>query len=80
MNNILEIFTDLGSKYFLNFIKKCLEKDITKRISIDEALEDYWIKGANIIMNEKEKLYNADSFLINLIMDSFYEFNNYIKY
>ena len=81
MNNNLEINNEDWeySQYFIDFIKKCLEKDITKRINIDEALENYWIKGANILMNEKEKLFNADAFLINLLMDSFYEFNYYIK-
>jgi len=81
MNNKLEINDEYGeySQYFINFVKKILEKDITKRINIDEALEDYWIKGADILINEKEKLFNADSFLINLLMDNFYEFNNYIK-
>ena len=81
MNNNLEINDEdeYYSQYFTIFIKKLLEKDITKRINIDEALEDYWIKGAYILMNEKEKLFNANSFLINLFMDSFYEFNFYMK-
>ena len=81
INNKLEINNEEWeySQCFINFIKKCLEKDITKRISIDEGLKDYWIKGSDILMNEKEKLCNADAFLISLLMDSFYEFNNYIK-
>ena len=80
-NNNLEFNNeDLGySEFFKDFLKKSLEKDINKRINIDEALEHYWIKGARILMNEKEKLYNAQSFLINLIMDNIYNFNNYLK-
>ena len=81
MNNKLEIGSEDGeySEFFINFLKKLLEKDITKRINIDEALEDYWIKGADILMEEKEKLFNADSFLINLLMENFYEYNYYMK-
>ena len=81
MNNKLEIGSEdeKYSEFFINFLKKLLEKDITKRINIDEALEDYWIKGADILNNEKEKLFNADSFLINLLMDNFYEYNYYMK-
>ena len=63
MNNNLKI-NDGNSKYsehFSDFIKKLLEKDINKRISINEALEHYWIKGANILIDEKEKLYNMKS-------------------
>ena len=81
MDNNLEINNENReySQYFINFLKKLLEKDITKRINIDEALEDYWTKGAYILMNEKEKLFNINSFLINLLMNSFYEFNYYMK-
>ena len=80
MNNNLEINEDFEySKYFVYFLKKLLEKDINKRININEALEHYWIKGADIIMNEKEKIFNANTFLANLITDSFYNFNNFLK-
>ena len=80
MNNNLEINEDYEySKYFVDFLKKLLEKDINKRININEALEHYWIKGADIIMNEKEKIFNANTFLANLITDSFYNFNNFLK-
>ena len=81
MNNNLEINNENNeySQYFINFIKKLLEKDITKRINIDQALDDYWVKGANILMEEKEKLSNDYSFLINLLSDYIYEFNYYNK-
>ena len=80
MNNNLEINENYEySKYFVDFLKKLLEKDINKRININEALEHYWIKGADIIMNEKEKIFNANTFIANLITDSFYNFNNFLK-
>ena len=80
-NNNLEINDENHeySQYFINFIQKLLEKDITKRINIDEASDDYWVKGANILMDVKEKLCNDDSFLINLLCDYIYEFNCYMK-
>ena len=40
------------SPYFNDFLKKILEKDTHKRIHISEAMEHYWVKGANILMNE----------------------------
>ena len=81
MNNNLEINNDNNeySNFFIDFLKKLLEKDINKRINIEEALEHYWIKGASLLMDEKEKLFNAKSFLINLIMDHIYSFNNYLQ-
>ena len=80
MNNILEVNEDNNySEHFVDFIKKCLEKDINKRININEALEHYWIKGADILNNEKEKLYNLNSFIGELLTDSFYQFNSYLN-
>ena len=80
MNNNLEINNENNkySQYFINFLLKLLEKDITKRINIDEALED-WIQGAYILMDYKEELCDRQSFIINLICDHIYEFNKYIK-
>ena len=66
------------SSYFIDFLEKILEKDITKRININEALNHYWIKGANILLGEKEKLDNNQSFLINLNVDCFKSFNDYL--
>ena len=84
LNNIIEkqlIFPKESghSKMFINFVKKCLEKDIKKRYNIYEALKDPWVKGYQIILNEKEKLYNAGKLLINLLVDNIIEFNEYIK-
>ena len=67
------------SQHFINFLKKLLEKDINKRINIYEALNHYWIKGGNILFNEKEKYYNCSSYLINLVTDHIINFDRYIK-
>ena len=67
------------SRYFIDFLGKLLEKDINKRISIYEALNHHWIKGAEILYDEKEKLYNAGCFLANLITDNCKSFNDYMN-
>ena len=66
------------SNYFIDFINKLLEKDINKRININQASEHYWIKGAEILLEEKEKLNNANIFLSYLIYDYFPNFNEYL--
>jgi len=67
------------SNYFLDFMKNLLEKDINKRISIEDALNHYWIKGATILLDEKEKCSNQSSFISYLITDHIKSFNDYIK-
>ena len=67
------------SPYFIDFIKKLLEKNINKRINIYEALNHYWVKGAEILLEEKEKTYNASNFLGYLVTDHFKNFDDYIK-
>ena len=67
------------SGYFLDFLNKLLEKDINKRININEALNHYWVKGADILFEEKEKLYNINIFLIELITNHIKSFNEYIE-
>ena len=78
----MNIFVDENklqySKYFIHFLKKLLEKDIKKRINIRQAMEDYWINGAKILIEEKEKLNNANIFLCYLMFDYFHSFNQYI--
>lgn len=66
------------SNYFIDFINKLLEKDINKRININQACEHYWIKGAELLLEEKEKLNNANIFLTYLIYDYFSNFNEYL--
>ena len=65
------------SKFFIDFLTKLLEKDINKRININEAMEHYWIKGAKILLDEKEKTYYCGNFLSNLITN---HIMNYVKY
>jgi serine/threonine protein kinase len=79
-NNDLEFPQDTGhSKVFINFLKNCLNKDIKKRYDIYQVMKDPWFKGYQIILNEKEKLYNAGKFIIDLMVDNLLLFNDYIK-
>ena len=79
-NNNLEFPTDTGhSKVFINFLKNCLNKDIKKRYDIYQVMKDPWFKGYQIILNEKEKLYNAGKFIIDLMVDNLLLLNEYIK-
>ena len=67
------------SPHFIDFLQKLLEKDINKRINIYEALNHYWVKGAEILLEEKEKTYNASNFLGYLVTDHFQNFDCYIS-
>lgn len=67
------------SSYFLDFLNKLLEKDINKRININEALNHYWVKSADILLEEKEKLYNTNTFLFELITNHIKSFNDHIE-
>lgn len=67
------------SKMFVNFIKNCLNKDIKKRYNIYKAMNDPWLKGYQIILNEKEKLYNANKFIVDLMVDNLINFNKYYE-
>jgi serine/threonine protein kinase len=67
------------SKHFIDFLNQLLQKDINERIDINQALENYWVKGAIILNNEKEKVYNASNFLSYLITDHFKSFDDYLK-
>ena len=67
------------SSLFKKFLENLLEKDIKNRISIYDALEDPWIKAADLLLKEKEKLNNFEKFLINMITDNVRAFNDYLK-
>ena len=66
------------SSHFIDFISKLLNKDINKRMSIYEALRHHWIKGVQILLEEKEKIYNTNLFYINLTAGNIKEFNDYL--
>ena len=68
------------SNLFADFLKGILQIDINKRLDIKSALKHPWIRGAEIIMNEKEKICNLEKFLVELITDNIVEFNDYISY
>ena len=67
------------SSLFLDFLNKLLEKNINKRLNIIEALNHPWIKGADLLFEEKERLYNTNIFLKELIGNHIKVFNEYIK-
>ena len=67
------------SDLFKDFLKGLLEKDYIKRLNIKEALNHPWIKGADILFDEKEKAFCQENFLINLITDNVPKYNEYIK-
>lgn len=77
-NNLIIKKNKYYSPQFNDFLSKLLQKDINKRININEAMNDYWIKGANILFEEKDKIWNCNNFLIYLCSDSFKNFNDYI--
>ena len=78
--NELEFPKDFDiSKPFLNLMKNCLNKNINKRYNIHQLVNDPWVKGYKIILDEKEKLYNAGKFVVDLMVDNIINFNQYLK-
>ncbi len=67
------------SELFINFLRKCLEKDIKKRYNIYDAKRDPWVRGYKFLLDEKEKLYNQSKFLIQMMINNITEFNKYVK-
>ena len=67
------------SNYFKNFLENVLEKDYKKRYSIKDALNDPWIKGWNIINEEKENTGIINEFIKILLYDNIPKFNQYIN-
>ena len=59
------------SKLFINFVSNCLNKDIKKRYNIYQAINDPWIKGYKILLDEKENIYKTKNFLISLQKDQY---------
>ena len=64
---------------FIDFLEKLLVYDINQRMNIDQALNHYWIKGANILLEEKENIYNGHNFFVYMLLDHFYSFKEYLK-
>ena len=67
------------SKTFINFVSNCLNKDIKKRYNIYQAMKDTWIKGYQILLDEKEKLYNNHFFLHYLQKELYMDKIKFIK-
>jgi serine/threonine protein kinase len=67
------------SDMFKDFLGKCLEKNLSKRYNIFDAMNHPWIKGFHFLQDEKERIYNAGKFLTNLLVDNILEYNKYIK-
>ena len=67
------------SNLFKDFLSGLLEKEYTKRFNIRKALNHPWMQASQIIYDEKEKICNADNFLINLVTDNIIKFNDAIK-
>ena len=70
---------NIYSELFIDFLKKLLEKDIEKRININQALNHPWVKGAKILLDEKEKVFQCSNFLLYLLTDHFKSFNDYVR-
>ena len=67
------------SSYFVDLVEKLLEKNINERISIYEAMEHPWIRGAQILNDEKENTYYMNKFISNLSTNNIKKFNDYLK-
>ena len=68
------------SIHFINFLNGLLEGDIDNRLNIRECLNHYWVQGAQLLLNEKENTYNANSFLSYLITNHFRSFEEYMSH
>ena len=64
---------------FYDFLTNLLEKDINKRMNMYESLNHYWINGAKILYDEREKCYNAGVFVSYLLTDHIRDFNEYMQ-
>lgn len=75
------VFPDKKNFSFLfrKFLSGLLDKNIKERLSVYDALEDPWVKGADILFKEKEKLFELEKFLIIMITDNIRAFNDYLR-
>ena len=71
--------SNIFSRHFIDLLNGLLEKDINKRVNIFQALNSYFVQGAKILLDEKEKTYNANSFLSYIITDHIRPFQEYIS-
>ena len=67
------------SYLFKKFLQGLLNKNLKERLSINEAMENPWIRGAKLIFKEKEKMYDLEKFLISIVTDNIKLFNDYLK-
>ena len=67
------------SLLFKNFLRGLLNRNIKNRYSINDALEDPWMKGTKLIFKDKEKMYDLERFLINIVTDNIKSFNDYLR-
>jgi serine/threonine protein kinase len=77
--NLVFPITKSYSFLFKNFLRGLLNKNIKQRYSISDAMKDPWIKGTKLIFKEKEKMYDLEKFLINIVTDNIKLFNDYLK-
>lgn len=78
--NKLEFPRDSGnSRIFLDLLENCLNKDLKKRYSIYQLMNHPFYQAYQIILDEKEKLYNAAKFIVDLMVDNIHNFNKFIK-
>ena len=67
------------SQLFKNFLRGLLNRNIKNRYSIKDAFDDPWIKGTQLIFKDKEKMYDLERFLINIVTDNIKSFNDYLR-
>ena len=67
------------SEKFKDFLRKILDKNYQKRLTIKDALNNPWTKGWSIIDDEKENIDCQENFLSILINGRIPKFNEYIN-
>ena len=78
-NKTLEFPKDITTSNMLkDFLMNLLEKDYKKRYSIKDALDDPWMKGWQIIEEEKENVGMLEIFDKELRTNGIPKFNQYI--